>query len=87
MPIRKQPEEENDKSKKSSKPSLNKLKQQEPAQPVQLPRMDYETRTPNPYLQKVIEPIANKWFELHDFKKVKTWKKREEITHTNFSSI
>lgn len=67
MPIRKPVEEDLSKEAKKSKQSLNQTK---PAKPEKIVRLDYEIQNPNPVFMKVIEPIANKWFKLRDFKRV-----------------
>ena len=66
MPIRKPVEEDLNKDKKS-KQSLTQMK---PSKPEKIIRLDYEIQNPNPVFMKVIEPIANKWFKLRDFKTI-----------------
>lgn len=61
VPIR--PPNEEDKEPKKSKQSLSK--QSKPEKP---PRLDYENQNPNAIFMKVIEPIANKWFKIREFK-------------------
>ena len=58
------------KNKKLSLSTTSKQKQLELEKQQALQRLDYESHNPNPHLQKVIEPFANKWFELREFKKV-----------------
>ncbi|RNA26584.1 axonemal 84 kDa -like isoform X1 [Brachionus plicatilis] len=63
VPTRPPTEEDTTKEQKKSKQSLNK--QTKPEKPT---RLDYENQNPNPSLMKVIEPVANKWFKLREFK-------------------
>ncbi|CAF0763343.1 unnamed protein product [Brachionus calyciflorus] len=66
VPIRKPSDEELNKDAKKSKQSLTN----KPAKPEKLQHIDYEIQNPNLTFMKVIEPIANQWFDLRDFKRV-----------------
>lgn len=63
VPIRPATEENISKDQKKSKQSLSKQ-----SKPEKLPRLDYEIENPNSTFMKVIEPFANKWFKLREFK-------------------
>ena len=71
VPYRK-PIDAEDPSKTQSKRSLNNTtlsKQQQKLSETPVPRQDYETHNPNAALSKALEPLANKWFSLRDFKR------------------
>lgn len=65
VPLRPPTEENTGKEQKKSKQSLGKQ-----TKPEKLPRLDYETENSNEAFIKVIEPIANKWFKLREFKAI-----------------
>jgi hypothetical protein len=68
VPYRKSADSEDLNNKKSAKASLNTTLKQKPLEVE--PRKDYEARNPNPAVIKVLEPIANQWFSLRDFKRI-----------------
>jgi hypothetical protein len=70
VPFRKQVEPEDLNKTKGAKGSLNAtIGGRKPVVEIE-PRKDYETHNPNPSVSKVLEPIANQWFSLRDFKRV-----------------
>jgi hypothetical protein len=68
VPYRKPVDPEDLNKTKSAKGSLNNTLKQKPVEVE--PRKDYEAHNPNPAVSKVLEPIANQWFSLRDFKRI-----------------